>query len=192
MNRDSFPEASSSESADRIVKLLMRDHLQSDQLGPICDRMRFCIRREFEPFLNAVLETNPHRNVQGLACLTLAQLLRNQAYIVDRVATRPEWIARYDPILGQDFVATIRGPGRAAHDARMEALFERAAQFEDVINAPYTESVAAKAKEELFEIRHLSIGKTAPDIAGQDQDSQPFKLSDYRGKIVLLYFWMEY
>ena len=192
MNRESFPEGSSSESADRIVELLLRDHLKSDQLGPVCDRMRFCVRREFERFLNAALETNPHRNVQGLACLALAQLLRNQLYVVDRVAARPEWIARYDTILGKDFVATVGGPGRAAREARKEALFERAAQFDDVINAPYTESVAEKAKAELFEIRHLSIGKTAPDIEGQDQDGQPFKLSDYRGKVVLLYFWMEY
>jgi cytochrome oxidase Cu insertion factor (SCO1/SenC/PrrC family) len=71
-------------------------------------------------------------------------------------------------------------------------LFERAAQFDDVMNAPYNESVAEKAKAELYEVRHLSIGKTAPDIEGQDQEGQPFRLSDYRGKVVLLYFWMEY
>jgi hypothetical protein len=192
INREAFPAGSSSDSANRIVELLLRDHLKSDQLGPICDRMRFCVRREFERFLNAALETNPHRSVQGLACLTLAELLRNQLYVVDRVAARPEWTARYDTILGKDFVATISGPGRAAHEARMQSLFERAAQFDDVINTPYTESVAEKAIAELFEIRHLSIGKTAPDIEGQDQDGHPFKLSDYRGKVVLLYFWMEY
>ena len=74
----------------------------------------------------------------------------------------------------------------------MEALFERAALFDDVINVPYSESIAEKANAELFEIRHLSIGKSAPDIAGQDQEGRPLKLSDYRGKVVLLYFWSEY
>lgn len=35
----------------------------------------------------------------------------------------------------------------------------------------------------------LAIGKTAPDIEGVDLDEVPFKLSDYRGKIVVLDFW---
>ena len=43
----------------------------------------------------------------------------------------------------------------------------------------------------LHEIRHLSVGKEAPDIEGEDQDGKRFKLSDYRGKVVLLDFWSE-
>lgn len=32
-------------------------------------------------------------------------------------------------------------------------------------------------------------GKPAPEIEGEDLDGHPFKLSDYRGKVVLLDFW---
>jgi hypothetical protein len=46
-----------------------------------------------------------------------------------------------------------------------------------------------RAKEELFDLRHLRIGKTAPDIEGGDLDGVSFKLSDYRGKVVVLDFW---
>ena len=35
----------------------------------------------------------------------------------------------------------------------------------------------------------LEEGKTAPEIEGPDQDGKTFKLSDYRGKVVLLDFW---
>ncbi len=35
----------------------------------------------------------------------------------------------------------------------------------------------------------LVIGGTAPDIVGEDLDGVEFKLSDYRGKVVLLDFW---
>ncbi|MDB5390531.1 MAG: hypothetical protein JWM11_6177 [Planctomycetaceae bacterium] len=45
------------------------------------------------------------------------------------------------------------------------------------------------AKSSLFEIQNLSVGKVAPDIVGEDLDGQAFKLSDYRGKVVLLSFW---
>jgi len=38
----------------------------------------------------------------------------------------------------------------------------------------------------------LAVGKEAQDIEGADQDGKRFKLSDYRGKVVLLYFWQEF
>ena len=34
-----------------------------------------------------------------------------------------------------------------------------------------------------------SVGALAPEISGSDLDGVPFKLSDYRGKVVLLDFW---
>ena len=46
-----------------------------------------------------------------------------------------------------------------------------------------------QARTALFEIQNLAIGKTAPDIEGEDIDGVKFKLSDYRGKVVLLDFW---
>ena len=33
------------------------------------------------------------------------------------------------------------------------------------------------------------IGEPAPEIAGEDTEGVPFKLSDYRGKVVVLSFW---
>jgi len=35
----------------------------------------------------------------------------------------------------------------------------------------------------------LAVGKVAPEIDGEDVDGVTFKLSDYRGKVVLLDFW---
>ena len=37
-------------------------------------------------------------------------------------------------------------------------------------------------------VRTLTVGKRAPDISGNDLDGVPFKLSDYRGKVVVLVF----
>ena len=45
------------------------------------------------------------------------------------------------------------------------------------------------AERELNIIRHLRVGKEALDIVGADLDDKQFKLSDYRGKVVLLDFW---
>jgi hypothetical protein len=35
----------------------------------------------------------------------------------------------------------------------------------------------------------LEIGKAAPDIQGKDVNGKSFKLSEYRGKVVVLDFW---
>jgi peroxiredoxin len=38
-------------------------------------------------------------------------------------------------------------------------------------------------------LRVLAPGKPAPEIDGEDTDGKPLKLSEYRGKLVLLVFW---
>ena len=41
----------------------------------------------------------------------------------------------------------------------------------------------------IFELENLQVGSTAPDIEGKDFDGVEFRLSDYRGKVVMLDFW---
>lgn len=50
---------------------------------------------------------------------------------------------------------------------------------------PFSEIV----KGPIFELENLNVGQIAPDIVGKDFDDIEFKLSDYRGKIVMLDFW---
>ena len=38
-------------------------------------------------------------------------------------------------------------------------------------------------------LRTIRVGKEAPEIKAPDLDGKEFKLSDYRGKVVLLDFW---
>jgi hypothetical protein len=46
-----------------------------------------------------------------------------------------------------------------------------------------------EAERELNALRTVRIGKPAPEIKAEDLDGKEFKLSDYRGKVVLLDFW---
>ena len=48
------------------------------------------------------------------------------------------------------------------------------------------QSVSAGEK---FAAERLQIGMEVPDIEGEDVDGVNFKLSDYRGKVVVLDFW---
>ena len=50
-------------------------------------------------------------------------------------------------------------------------------------------ALALRAAAPEFEKARLQIGMEAPDIVGEDLDGVSFKLSDYRGKVVVLDFW---
>src|SRR5262245_54526402 len=62
----------------RAFELLQRDHIRSDKLGPLCQRVSYGFCQEYEAFLRAVLAKNPHRNTQATASLSLARYLHNR------------------------------------------------------------------------------------------------------------------
>ena len=176
----------------RAIALLLRDHLQSDQLVDTCKRVNFGFRQECETFLRTVLAKNPHRDVQGAACLRLAQLLAGRVEKLDLLKEQPALARRYEELFGKDYIATLQGRDRAGVMKEAEAFYEQASEKYGDVKLPYNESVGEVARTDLFEVRHLTVGKVAQDIEGADQDGQPFKLSDYRGKVVLLYCWSEF
>jgi len=190
-NRSDFPSVISDGSANKVVQLLMRDHVLSDKLVPVCDRIRWGYRLEYEKFLRAVLDVNPHRKVQAKACLSLAQFLNDRSRMSRLAEYRPELIKRYGILFGKNYLEEIRQLRLVERNKRIEALFEKALQYDDV-NDTVGGTIAEKAKIELHNIRRLTVGRLAMDIEGKDQDGIPFKLSDYRGKVVLLYFWLEF
>jgi hypothetical protein len=191
MNTSSFPTRREDRSAGRAVALLLREQVRSEKLVPVCQRMSYGLRGEFETFLRTVLEKSPHRDVQAIACLSLAQFLKVRMQRLDLIKDRPELAQRYETLLGKEEFEEIVRQGRAGIAKEAERFLERAvADYADV-KFPYGGTVGEKAKEELLEMRDLVAGMEAPDIEGKDQDGRQFKLSDYRGKVVLLDFWQE-
>ncbi len=51
------------------------------------------------------------------------------------------------------------------------------------------EDAGARGRGRLDAMLNLAVGKPAPEIEGVDIDGKPLKLSDYRGKVVMLVFW---
>ena len=191
ISRSNFPAGCSDGSAGRTVELVLRDHARSDKLGPVLDRMRYGFRLEYEKCLSTVLEKNPHHEVQALACLALAQFLHDKLRRARLVEDRPELAECYKIVFGKDYLPKLQRLRQAELTARIETLFERAA--DEYADVKFRDSTVGQwAKSELYDIRHLGIGKVAPEIEGKDQDGTRFKLSDYRGKVVLLYFWGEF
>jgi hypothetical protein len=159
--------------SERLFKELAEKHIAAmkpERIAALFQMLSMSGGKGAEALARSLLEKDTRPEVQGPACLTLAQMLKSRA---DESATT-------DP--------------KSADQARAEAekLFERAAdKFADV-KSGFRGTVGSIAKRELFDLRHLSVGKSVPDVEGEDQDGQKFKLSDYKGKVVLLDFWSEF
>jgi hypothetical protein len=173
----------------RAFELLERDHCRSNRLGPLCQRISYGYCKEYAPFLRAVLAKNPDKNVRATACLSLARHLSNRLQRVELCREQPPLARKFEGLFGKEYLAELLRQDRDKTMQEIEAFFEQAAEKYDDAMLPEGDPVAVRAKAELFALRHLAIGKEAPDIEGEDQDGKPFKLSDYRGKVVLLDFW---
>jgi len=176
----------------RAFALLLRDHLRSEKLGPLCERVSSGFCKEYETFLRAVLEQNPHRAVRAQACLALAHYLTNRSQRLDLIGDQPGLAREFGDLFGGEYLAGLQRQDRGKATGEAETLFERAARDYGDVKPPGAGTIGERAEAGLFEIRRLVVGKVAPGIEGQDQDDRRFKLSDYRGKVVLIDFWSEY
>ena len=73
--------------------------------------------------------------------------------------------------------------GDAASIEQARLLFRRvAAEFP---KTPFAE----RAEAALYEAEHLQVGLSVPDFETVDENGKSWKLSDYRGKVVVIDFW---
>jgi hypothetical protein len=173
----------------RAFQLLERDHVRSEKLGPLCERIAYGFCQEYDRFLRAIQAKNPHKEVQAIACLSLARFLSNRLERIELCKQQPELAKEFADLFGAAYLAELRQQERQQMQKQIDAVFERAATEYADVKLSDGESVGTRAKKELFAIHHLSVGSQALEIEGEDQDGKKFKLSDYRGKVVLLDFW---
>jgi hypothetical protein len=150
----------------KAIALVSRNHVKSDKLGPACQALgSHGEEKEAETLLRKILEKNPHKEVQGMAWLGLAQILKKRAERMPDAKAREKV------------------------DREIEQLLDRIVKKYADIKSSSGGTIGEQAMKELFEFEFPSIGKAAPDIKGEDLDGKRFKLSDYKGKVVLLDFW---
>jgi hypothetical protein len=120
--------------------------------------------------IEAVFKQNPDRTARGQAVIALAWEA-NSAFRVAESQHKPD----------VDRLA-------AEAEQRFEAVLKDYADCPRLIREN-AGTLGESARSDLFDLRNLRIGKPAPDIGGEDLDGSKFKLSDYRGKVVVLDFW---
>jgi thiol-disulfide isomerase/thioredoxin len=173
------------EGAQRqALDMLRRDHLANDKIPLVFERAD-------EKFLRAVLEKSPHRHVRGLASYTLAE---ERLWRIRRVTRwrneNPDWPKR--KWLEQTAFAYLVTSDIGQLTKESENLLEQVVgDFSDVPieGRRNGKTLGELAKGHLHELRHLAIGKTAPDLKSVDLDGRPVQLADLKGRVVVLDVW---
>ncbi len=137
-----------------------------------------------EAFLHNLIDQSKNDAVKGAAIYTLVKLLQKIGEMKDVAGDQQTAGA-----MPKELVAYwLKDRGDNA-DIEMETLLANVAENYADVEFGSSGKLGPLAEEELFVFKYLSVGKIAPDIDGKDLDDQAFKLSDYRGKVVMLDFW---
>jgi peroxiredoxin len=189
--------------AVEALAILRRDHVQAPKMGAFCEDIVLTPHDPVaESLIRDVLDQNPGHEERGLACHALAVFRRFQAREIRWLTGKPEIrkpyedqfgnaLKSFEDIWGKELIGRFLKNDPNGLDAEADALLERViTEFGDIPHQVGTKqkTLADLAQAELFEHLGLAIGKIAPEIAGRDHEGKTFKLSDYRGRVVLLTF----
>jgi len=162
--RTDAPKKEPEPVATWAVEALRRDHAASPALGEIMPDLRNAVDSvscaHLVPFYELVLKKNPDREVQAAATFNLAYTL---------------WMG---------------GPGAPAGGNQRAADKQRATELFRAVTKDYPESaLAEEAQDFLKQLEHLEVGLRAPEVAGNDVNGREIRLSQFKGRVVVLLFW---
>jgi hypothetical protein len=164
------------ESSKSAIGLLMAHHVENPKLA---DRIAMFSRdssKDTESFLHAVMARNPEKTAKGRAAYFLLQLLANK---IENTKS--------------DAVASTFEKEATVLLKRMETEFAEVPLTTVPPNSKVKPrllgKLAATEAKGIANIKNLKVGKPIPEIEGPDMDGKTFKISDYKGKVVLLDFW---
>jgi thiol-disulfide isomerase/thioredoxin len=138
-------------------------------MAQVCQRLSEAPAPDCEELLRVALAKHSHSDVQALAGYALALSLARRA---------------------EQAPAGASSEGAELYRAAEKQL-EQIIQKHGTVPTGST-TLGEVAKTRLHALRHLSIGRPALEIEGRDLDDQPLKLSNYRGKVVVLDFWADW
>jgi len=178
--------------SERAAEVLACDWIRSESLVPSFRQLGeppLALSAGGMKLLRAGIDGAAPREARGRACLGLALLLKNRAEAIRELqGPGPDPLLRYTAEANGLDLCDVSAMGSP------EALEREAAGLFDRVVEQYAEIPGGRgllgglARDELFRLRELAVGKVAPEVEGADVDGRTFKLSDYRGKVVVLTF----
>jgi hypothetical protein len=179
-------------NVDDAVVALLRDHVASKRLTDVADTLAYSRSAKTAALLKELEDKSPHKDVKGRALYAAAQYKRNLARTAEWLREQTESseaVKRVEAEFQSEELARLRALDPAAVEKEIESILLRVKESYGDVEAGYGGTLAERADGDLFEIRNLAIGKVAPEIEGEDMFGKPLKLSDHKGKVIVIDFW---
>ena len=157
----------------RAVKTLEADHVANPEMKRAVRLFRMLAGARDEAadnVLRDVLTKNPERRAKGRACQALALGRAHAAELGEKLNGKADFRRSFEAFLGRKEVARLIADAPAAKKEAEELTKELREKYDDVCP-------------------DLSVGKPAPEVVSQDVDGKPVKLSNLRGKVVVIDIW---
>jgi peroxiredoxin len=154
---------------EQAFRLLAQQHIADPKLVPAVEiAFVYSQMRAAEQLLQSAREKSPHRDVRGQASYGLALCAERRGR--GQAKEHPDVSAR--------------------ETATAERLLEEVVKdYGDIRTRSHLGTLGADARALLFRMRNLVVGKSAPDFVCTDPSGRPVKLSELRGRVVVLDFW---
>lgn len=176
-------------TAGEAVDLLIKYHLPDMQLHQSLGRW---ICQPAEPnirLLRAIIASDLPAETRGIAKYWLAEALEKIAELPERMKHEDQkQRKKQEQFFGAASYQFLYNYPVETAAKEAEALYEEITKYPVEIKYGDNNTYNKLAANRLYVMRHLAIGKPALEIAGEDLDGKPMKLSDFRGKVVVLTF----
>jgi RNA polymerase sigma factor (sigma-70 family) len=164
----------------------------AEVLLPIALSLQFS--PEMESLLREVIARNPSRDAKAHATVGLASLLFSLSEVERFHAQGPNAASELELLYGKKVLDQILSRHSALLSREASMLMHRvAADYADVklhLDRPKdTQTLGNFARAWLGMEEEPILDRPAPEIEGKDLNGTTVKLSDYRGKVVVVVFW---
>ncbi|MBX9626117.1 MAG: TlpA family protein disulfide reductase [Gemmataceae bacterium] len=169
----------SSVNLPELLGVLRKHHFANPDLGRLFMGL-VQDRKDGPAFVEEVADEHPLPAVRGEAALALGWFAK--------------WRLMQDGEERFGFRGTLPEADRKRWEARGEKYLTLAAEKypDGEARGRGAGKVGPAARAELVGLKNLSrlrVGREAPELAGEDLDGKPLKLSDHRGKVTVVVFW---
>lgn len=174
----------------RALAMIKDHYLNKEEILPLIWGMSYGMDPTSGEILEKIVAESTVDSLKGVAHYSLAKSLLGKIEMAQYVvAASPEELEGMIEYFGEEVCAELKNLDAVAITARAEKLLDKVSTTYSTIPSERGGTLGDMASRELFSIRNLSVGKTAPEIEGEDLFGTTFKLSDYRGKVIFLDFW---
>jgi hypothetical protein len=164
------------EAAKKATSLLTTYHVENPKIADSVIGLGRGAGEEIQQFLKAVLARNSDEAAKGRAAYALVQVIADKMETaktdadVEKLETEAKGLLDR---MAKEFanVPLVKLPPNSKAEPRLLG------------------KLAVSEAKGLANIKNLRPGKPVPEIEGPDMDGKTFKISDYKGKVVMLDFW---